>query len=54
MSKSGFGQITFNPEQWPIVLQAIEKVRNETQRPDLSRTKCIEFILGDFLSGGLP
>ena len=54
MSASGWGSVKWNSDQWPIIKAAIEKVRLETDQPDLSYSRCLELIAADFLAGILP
>ena len=54
MSESGWLTVKFNPDMAPIIKQAIDLVRSETGRPDLSRERALELLCADKLSGGLP
>lgn len=54
MSESGWGEVRFTPDQWPLVKSAIDRVRRETDVPDLSYSRALELIVADYLAGPLP
>jgi len=43
--------IIMNVEQYKIVQQAIDKIKEDAGDPDLSDARCLELICGDYLGG---
>lgn len=43
--------VLFTEEQWPVILRAVEKIRESEEDPTIKEGRCLELIVADFLAG---